>query len=224
MSFKFLRGDEFTYLDYKAGQFTVMDLGTKEDPEGPRRCFTLASSPTKQDIMISTRIRDTQFKQKLASLDIGSRVNMESAEGNFILHNDYTKPAIFLSGGIGITPFRSMIKFATDQSLPLKIIMFDSNRNEENILYKEEFDKCLDINKNLKIIYTVTDDNPKNSKTVHDRINKELVSKHLGNDTLKDSIFYICGPPSLLDAMQKLLIEEMYIPEERVKIEEFTGY
>ncbi len=84
---------------------------------------------------------------------------MRGPEGQFILHEDYSKSAIFLSGGIGVTPFRSMIKYATDKQLPLKIIMFDSNRNSNNILFKQEFDEWANINKNLKIIYTISEEN-----------------------------------------------------------------
>jgi ferredoxin-NADP reductase len=75
--------------------------------------------------------------------------------GEFVLHEDYSKAAVFLSGGIGITPFRSMIKYATDKQLPVKIIMLDANRNEENILYKQEFDSWQNLNKNLKIVYAL---------------------------------------------------------------------
>ena len=82
---------------------------------------------------------------------------MKGPEGHFVLHQDYTKPAVFLSGGIGVTPFRSMVKYATDMQLPLRIIMFDSNRNRNNILFKGEFDEWANINKNLKIIYTISE-------------------------------------------------------------------
>lgn len=77
--------------------------------------------------------------------------------GKFVLHSDYSRPAVFLSGGIGVTSFRSMIKYATDGQLPLNITMFDSDRNQNNILYKEEFDEWVELNKNLKIIYTLAD-------------------------------------------------------------------
>ena len=106
--------------------------------------------------MFSTRIRDSPFKKRLSTLEEGSRVKVRGPEGQFVLHEDYSKPAVFLSGGIGVTPFRSMIKYATDKQLPIKIVMFDSNRDETNILYKNEFDECLKTNKNLKIIYTIT--------------------------------------------------------------------
>ena len=160
-SFRFTRSDEQQnlYLNYKAGQYSVVDLGTKEDPEGPLRSFTIASSPTEKDfIIISTRIRDTPFKKKLVSLDLGNLVKITAPMGKFVLPDDRSsKSIVFLSGGIGVTPFRSMVKYATDKHLPLNITVFDSNRNQENILYKKEFDECLNENKNLKIIHTITD-------------------------------------------------------------------
>ena len=87
--------------------------------------------------MISTRIRDSPYKQKLSALEEGTKVKVRGPEGQFVLHDDYSKPAVFLSGGIGVTPFRSMIKYTTDLQQPRKIIMFDSNRNKENILFKK---------------------------------------------------------------------------------------
>lgn len=156
MSFRFSRGDDKNHLNYRAGQYSVLDLGTKEDSKGPTRSFTIASSPTEKDaILITTRIRDTPFKQKLSKLEEGTAVKITAPVGRFTLPEDRSKSVVFLSGGIGVTPFRSMIKYATDKELPLKITMFDSNRNQSNILYKDEFDKCVKVNKNLRIIYTI---------------------------------------------------------------------
>ena len=233
-SFRFARSDEQRnyYLNYKAGQYSVVDLGTKEDPEGPVRSFTIASSPTEKDfILISTRIRDTLFKKKLASLDLGTLVNITAPMGKFVLPDDHSsKSVVFLSGGIGVTPFKSMVKYATDKQLPLKITVFDSNRDQDNILYKKEFDECVTENKNLKIIYTISDERQESSIQYDDWkgergfINRAMLVKYLSADELDNSIFYICGPPSMLKAMQKLLQDDLHIPKERIKIEEFTGY
>jgi glycine betaine catabolism B len=185
---------DYYYLNYKAGQYAVVDLGTKEDPEGPIRSFTLASSPTEDSILISTRIRDTPFKKKLASLDVGTYVNMTAPLGKFVLHEDYSKPAVFLSGGIGVTPFRSMIKYATAKQLPVKIILFDANRNQDNILYKNEFEECASLNRNLEIVYTLgTPDNGWKGERGH--INQTMATKYLSTNELNNSVFYICGPP-----------------------------
>lgn len=89
MSFKLGRGDveqENHYLNYKAEQYAAMDLGTKEDVGGPVRSFTIASSPTEQEsILISTRIRDTPFKKKLANLEIGTPIKIKAPVGSFVL-------------------------------------------------------------------------------------------------------------------------------------------
>ncbi|HJR47792.1 MAG TPA: Rieske 2Fe-2S domain-containing protein [Nitrososphaeraceae archaeon] len=127
-----------TPLSHMAGQFAFFDIGgVYNDPKGPIRHFTISSSPTENFIMFSTRIRDSPYKKRLSTLEQGSAVKVRGPEGQFVLHDDYSKPAVFLSGGIGVTPFRSMIKYATDKQLPLKITMFDSNRNRESILFKK---------------------------------------------------------------------------------------
>jgi len=212
------------FPDYLAGQFAFFPLdGVNNDSKGPVRHFSLASSPTEDAIIISTRIRGTLYKQRLASLDVGAKVRVSKPQGNFTLHEGNEKPAVFLSGGIGVTPFRSMVKYATDKRLPLQITVFDSNRNEDNILYKQEFDRWAQENSNLKIIYTVTDEAKSGWKGEQGRIDRAMVERHLGKSDLGSAIFYICGPPGMLKAMQELL-QGMQVPEERIKIEEFTGY
>lgn len=114
--------------------------------------------------------------------------------------------------------------------------MFDSNRNRNNILFKKEFDEWAGVNQNLKIIYTISEKEQKDEQsssslsTTNDwkgeygRINKAMILKYLNTNVLNNSIFYICGSPSMLKAMQNLLQEDLEIPKERIKVEEFTGY
>ena len=197
-------------LDYTAGQFAFFDIGgVYADPKGPIRHFTISSSPTENFIMLSTRIRDSQYKKRLSTLEEGYKVRVRGPEGQFVLHQDYSKPAVFLSGGIGVTPFRSMIKYATDKHLPIKILMFDSNRNQNNILFKKEFDDWAGINENLKIIYTISEDNKKEHsssttngwKGEYGRIDKAMILRYMDNDAINNSMFYICGPPGMLKAI-----------------------
>ena len=240
MSFKFSKQDNKVEEDktpllsnYTAGQFAFFDIGgVNNDPKGPIRHFTISSSPTEDFIMFTTRMRDSPYKKRLSALEDGAKVKVKGPEGQFVLHDDYSKPAVFLSGGIGVTPFRSMIKYTTDKRLPLKIVMFDSNKDPENILFKKEFDDWTTLNKNLRIIYTISENkHDENLPTVRNdwkgeygRINKAMILKYLDNTLLDNSIFYICGPPSMLKAMQLLLQEELEISKEKIKVEEFTGY
>jgi glycine betaine catabolism B len=163
----------------------------------------------------------------------------------FILHNDYSKHAIFLSGGIGVTPFRSMINYATDKQLPIKITVFDSNRNRQNILYKDEFDKWATQNQNLKIVYTTTEEEKvkeqEGHRSIHatnsateikgnwererGRIDRTMIERHVSKEEIDNAIFYICGRPGMINAIQEGLLQKQFqIPEERIKVEEFSGY
>jgi glycine betaine catabolism B len=224
ITFRLTRGN----IHYAAGQYAFFKLeGVFADTKGPVRHFSIASSPTEQDyILISTRIRDTPYKQKLASLEIGTKVLAWGPRGEFVLHDDHSKPAVFLSGGIGVTPFRSMIKFATDKHLPIKITMFDSNRNQQNILYKHEFDSWASQNKNFKVVYTVTEEETANVNWSGERgrIDRLMLERHLTKEEIDNGVFYICGPPGMLKAMQELLQQELRLPKDRLKVEVFTGY
>ena len=175
-----------------------------------------ASSPTEEFILISTRIRDSAYKKRLDSLQIGTSVRVRGPQGKLTLHEDHSKPAIFLSGGIGVTPFRSMIKYATDRNLPIKIIMFDSNRNLQNILFRKDFDKCAGTNKNLKIIYTITEEENKTqgntSQGEKGRVDIAMLKRYLNSDDVEKSIFYICGPPAMVKSMQDILGANLQIP------------
>jgi glycine betaine catabolism B len=112
--------------------------------------------------------------------------------------------------------------------------MFDSNRNRNNILFKTDFDDWASINKNLKIIYTISEEDRHEQsplstsngdwKGEYGRIDKAMILKYIDTNQLNNSIFYICGPPSMLKAMQSLLQDNLEIPKERIKVEEFTGY
>jgi glycine betaine catabolism B len=230
-----------SFLDYTAGQYAFFDIGgVYNDPKGPIRHFTISSSTTEDYIMITTRIRDTPYKKRLSSLGEGTIVKVRGPQGKFVLHEDYSKPAVFLSGGIGVTPFRSMIKYATDKQLPIKIVMFDSNRNQENTLFKKEFDEYVKINRNLKIVYTITEEekqaaqdpisSPPSSSTMQQwtgergRIDEAMLTRHLTGDEIKNSIFYTCGPPGMIKAMQEIIQNDLKVPKDRIKVEEFTGY
>jgi ferredoxin-NADP reductase/nitrite reductase/ring-hydroxylating ferredoxin subunit len=232
MTFRLSRGG----LDYAAGQYAFFKLeGVGGDPKGDIRHFSIASSPTEQDyLLISTRIRDGPYKQRLASLESGAKITAWGPEGEFTLHEDHSRPAIFLSGGIGVTPFRSMIKYATDRRLAVKITMFDSNKNKEGILYREEFDEWARQNKNLKIVYTVTGEGEAQGQESsapggwaggeRGRIDRQMLEKHLTKEELDSALFYVCGPPGMLKAMQEMLKKEMQVQKDRIKVEAFTGY
>lgn len=215
-----LGGNDFAY---KPGQYVNMTLEVENDPKGNTRQFSIASSPTEDFLMFATKISDSPFKQKFSKLEKGDVVKVRGPFGQFILEEDPNKQHVMLSGGIGITPLRAMIKYATDKKLPLKIVLLYSNKTPEEIAFSEEFEKWEKQNENLKIVNTIT--RPEESKEkwegktgrIDDRMIREFVPD------FKKAEFYVVGPPGMVDAMVDIL-EEMKISEEQINVEHFTGY
>lgn len=202
-------------FDYKPGQYLTLELDV-EDTEGNTRPLSIASSPTEDFILISTKIRESPFKHKLISLKAGDKVKVIGPMGNFILKED-AKEIIFLGGGIGITPFRDMIKYATDKKLPIKMTLLYSNKTPADICYKDEWPLFEEQNPNLKIVHTMTDD--QNWEGRKGRINESLIKEFSSADTL----FYICGSPAMVTGLFELL-KTMNVPMSNIKMEKFAGY
>ncbi|MBI2597677.1 MAG: FAD-dependent oxidoreductase [Candidatus Diapherotrites archaeon] len=164
----------------------------------------------------------SDFSKKIASLKEGDKVKIQGPFGKFVLEENQ-KNVVMLSGGIGITPLRSMIQYATDKNLPIKIWLFYSNKKPDDISFLEELNALAETNKNFKIIHTIT--RPEESKQKWGghigRIDKELISKNVLN--LEKNVFYICGPPSMVSALEEL-VQSMNIPKEKIRKELFAGY
>ncbi|MBI2143861.1 FAD-dependent oxidoreductase [Candidatus Woesearchaeota archaeon] len=210
--------------DYKPGQHITMALDIKDcDERCNVRPFTLSSSPTERFLMVSTRISQSAFKRTLNSVPIGTEVRVTGPSGSFTLQEDYSLQAVMLAGGIGITPFRSMIRFATDRQLPLKIILLYSNRAPKTITFREELAGLEAQNPNLTVINTVTDEDGSNKVWAGEtgRINADMIKRHVAG--LDNAIFYACGPPAMVDSMLAAL-SGLGIPNDRIRLERFEGY
>lgn len=128
-------------LGFIAGQFVDLTLidSAEMDSAGASRAFTIASAPFKDRLMFAMSMRDTAFKRTLQGLPLGCEVRIDDPAGAFTLHRDPSRAAVFLAGGIGITPFRSIIRQAIHDRLPHRIFLFYSNRRPEDAAYLEEF-------------------------------------------------------------------------------------
>lgn len=194
------------------------------DEKGNVRAFSLVSSPTENGrLMIAARERGSTFKQAFFKLKKGDTVKVSGPFGRLALHENYHREAVMLCGGIGITPLRSMIVYATDEKLPLKITVFYSNRTPEEIAFKSALDELQRRNKNLTVIYTVTrpDEAALPWSGRIGRIDSELVKEYVVD--MKEAVFYICGPPVMVKEMLDML-SVFSIPAERIRVENFTGY
>ncbi len=149
VSLRFAKPEGFNYI---AGQFINIELpAEKIAPPGHKRNFSLSSSPTDDFLQITIKHGISPFKKFLQLLTSGDEVTITGAFGKFVLNEDPSIPAVFLTGGIGITPFHSMIKYATDKKLPKPITLIYSNKKADNILFKKEFDELDEKNQHLTI-------------------------------------------------------------------------
>lgn len=209
-------------LNFSAGQYMKVALDIKDpDDRGNSRFFTLASSPDEEQIRITTRIIQSSFKMAFSELSPGQEISFNGPFGNFVLP-DEPKPLVFLAGGIGVTPFRSMVKYVSDNGLGRKISLFVSWTNLQEMVYHDELKEISAENKNILYVPTITrfeSGSSWNGET--GRIDKEKIEKYVGH--FADNIFYLSGPQVMVEAMEKM-VEEMGIIGEQIKTDKFPGY
>jgi ferredoxin-NADP reductase len=210
---------------FKAGQFIDMTLlhPAETDSEGNTRAFSIASGPHEATLMVATRMRDTAFKRVLKTMPIGTAVRIEGPSGNLTLPNNSTRALVFLAGGIGITPFRSMLVRAAKEKLPHRLFLFYSNRRPEDAPFLEELQTLERENPNYKLIASMTEikksQRPWNGET--GLINQEMLARHLkGAGT---PIYYIAGPPAMVKGLHEML-NQAGVDDDDIRAEEFAGY
>jgi ferredoxin-NADP reductase len=222
MAFHFDKPQGF---EFRAGQALDITLNDppETDAEGNIRAFSIASAPFDPDLMIATRMRDTAFKRVLRSMPLGTQVKLEGPGGSFTLHKNSSKPGVFLAGGIGITPFFSMLRQASHDRLPHQIYLFYSNRRPEDAAFLASLQELTKANPNFHLIATMTEmsksSRPWSGETSF--INPAMLSEYISN--LQGPIYYIAGPPAMVADLRKVLIQAA-VDEDDIRSEEFPGY
>jgi ferredoxin-NADP reductase len=212
-SVRFEKPQGFSYL---AGQYVVLTLG---DSSGPmKKPFTLSSSPTEGFLEITKKLTGHPFSNALVDLKPGDQVSINGPFGEFTFREEY-KNIGMLSGGIGITPLRSMVKYLVDKKLSANIILLYSNSSENDIAFREELEDAQRKKPNIKIIDTITRPG-QDWKGVTGRINAEMVKKFIPD--YRERTFFTCGPLKMVDSMTSLL-KELEVPEKQIKREIFPG-
>jgi ferredoxin-NADP reductase len=222
MAFHFEKPEGFTY---KAGQFCDITLNDppETDAEGNTRGFTLASAPYEDDLMVATRMRDTAFKRVMKTMEPGTAFSLDAPYGSFTLHNNASIPAVFIAGGIGVTPARSIILQATHDRLPHKIALFDSNRRPEDAPFLDELMEAQRKNPNFTFVGTMT----AMGKSVEawsgetGYITQKMLAKSIPDLNLP--IYYISGPRTMVAAMRKVL-NASGVNDDNIRTEVFAGY
>ena len=211
--------------EFRAGQSLDMTLvdPPETDAEGNTRAFSIASAPHEPALMVATRVRSSAFKRVLKGLPAGSEVKIEGPFGDFTLHNNANRPAVILAGGIGITPFHSMVFDAAKRKLPHRIFLFYSNRRPEDAAFLKELEALRQENANYKLIATMTE-------MEHSRrswngetglIDHDMLARHLAGAS--NPIYYVAGPPAMVNGLRTMLTGSG-VDTDDIRSEEFSGY
>ena len=222
MAFRFEKPSGWTFGAGQAMHITLL-TPSETDAEGNTRTFTIASGPYEKSVMVATRMRDTAFKRVLKVMPVGTAVQMEGPAGDLTLHNDAARTAVFLCGGIGITPFRSIAFDAAQKHLPHRIFLFYSNRRPEDAAFLAELQALEKQNPNYRFIASMTG-MEKSHRPWHGEtgmINKEMLARYLKDAS--PPIYYIAGPPGMVKGLH-MMINESGVDEGDIRTEEFSGY
>lgn len=209
-------------LNFIPGQYAGFTLinPSETDASGITRRFSLLSTPADNHIAIATRIQNSAYKRVLNTLAIGDEIKFAGPTGAFILHEDVSIPAVFIAGGIGITPFYSMIQHATQHHSPQKMVLFYGNQTPNDSIYLQEILELQKQNPHFTCVPTMA--NPDESwKGETGFITHTMIKKYIPD--LEASVYYVCGSPAMVTALQETLVE-MGINEEKIKVEDFPGY
>lgn len=222
MAFHFERPAGFAH---EAGQNMLVTLAEppETDAQGPSRTFTIASAPHEPGLMIATRMRESAFKRALKSAPLGLKVRIDGPSGVMVLHEEIARPAAFLAGGIGVTPFLSMARHAAKQRLPHRIYLFYSNRRPQDAAFLDELQRLEQANPNYRLVATMTEaeksSRPWQGETGF--IRRDMLERHLPE--LLGPVYYFAGPPAMTMAMQSMLAG-CGVSETDMRSEEFYGY
>jgi len=209
-------------FSFTPGQYLFIRLPRllHDDPRGPRRHFSIVNSPNEKNVIeIATRVRGSGFKQTLLDMQPGSEVELGPLQGDFTIPQAEQSPIVFLSGGIGVTPFISMLRYVEEEKLNHRIKLLFSNRTQSSTAFLEELQSREQRMPNFELVLTMDGDETWQGE-------KRKLDAGFIRDYVLDldaSLFMIAGPPPMVNAMKDMLAE-LKVPREHVKAENFAGY
>ena len=212
-------------FQFKPGQSADLTLVSppETDGEGNIRTFSMASPPYEEELVFATRMRDTAFKRVLRAAPLGSEVGLDGPMGSFTLHKNVEKPGVFLTGGIGITPFLSILRQVARGELAYHLYLFYANRRPEDAAFMDTLRELTTVRPGIRFIPTMTNLAKSHltwtGETGH--INRDMLQKYLPN--LQGPIYYIAGPPGMVTGLREML-PAVGVDEDDIRSEEFGGY
>lgn len=223
MTFQICKPIGFDFMPGQAIDVTLSDTSIATDDQNVRHAFSIVSAPFEHQLMVATRMRDSVFKHVLRSLPLGSPVTIDGPFGTFGLDNDHSRAAIFIAGGIGITPFISILRQAAKDQLPQRLILIYSNRRPEDAAFLAELQQLEEQNPKFRLVATMTDMQASNRSWPNHTgfINADLVASVVGD--LPKPVFYVVGPPGMVESMRATL-KKSGVDGNDIRSEEFYGY
>jgi ferredoxin-NADP reductase len=221
MAFHFSRPPGFRH---RAGQSISLTLpGLPVAGGSTTRRFTIASAPHETELMVATRLRDTAFKRALKTAPPGTVAMLDGPAGDMVLHEDVTRPAVFLAGGIGITPFLAMARHATHEQLPQRLRLFYSSTRPEDAPFLDELEEMQYLNPNYRLIATMVEPEKSIDSWWGETgfIARGMLERYLAG--ILAPVYYIAGPAPMTKAMQQML-QAMGVDDRDVRCETFHGY
>lgn len=220
MAFYWKKPAGFEFVAGQFGDFTLIDP-SETDEEGNTRGFSFAHAPFEEALMTATRMRDTAFKRVLKDMPVGTEVKLDAPYGDFRLHKTATTPAVFLIGGIGITPVRSIIAQATHEQLPHEITLLYSNKTPADAAFTEDLQGFAAQNPHFTFVPVSSEATAAPDGGEHGFIDAAMLQRHVSDITAP--IFYLAGPAGMVKAMREMLLGAG-AHEDNIKTEEFSGY
>jgi ferredoxin-NADP reductase len=215
-----LLGEE---VQFTPGQYFFVTLldPPYDDERGARRHFSVVTSPNERGRLgFCTRLRDSAFKRSLVELPIGAEAEVEEPKGSFLLPEDTNQRYVFLAGGIGITVFRSMLRYIAEEDLPHRVTLVYSNRDRGSTPFLDELSQLEQTRDSFQLVLTMTEDTSWAGESR--RIGPELLCDHLSDD-LRSYAYLVAGPPAMVDGVVDML-NTAGVPEGRVSADRFSGY
>ena len=210
-------------LSYTPGQFVFFELDALAFPDerGKRRHFTISSSPTESGIvMFTTRMRGSGFKETLRHAVPGYELTLETPRGGFVLPEGGSRPHVMIAGGIGITPYRSILRHAADTRESLRATLLYFNRVEDDIIFRQELDSLRSQVRTLQVVHAL--DEPSSGWAGETgRLSEALLNKYVPNR--QEPLFWLSGPPPMVNAYAEMLLS-LRINADSIKKDSFTGY
>jgi ferredoxin-NADP reductase len=206
-------------LEFKAGQFMRVTLGEGKELE---HYLSFSNSPTEIGfIEFTKKISESAFSKRLCGLKPGDTIRVQAPFGKFTLEGNESAKIAFLSGGIGITPIRSIVKYVVDKNIGTDMVLVYANRTIRDITFHQDLEQMQKRYPKFKLAHILCEPAPNFTCNIG-LMNAQIVKNEVPD--YNERKFYLCGPPGMVEAMKKMLLEELKVKKENIITENFQGY